>query len=249
MPPENPTASNTTDQNFNRNKDRAMHVVMLTIIIILGVALGLVSWQNYQLAKDVKINSFTECVAAGYPVMESYPEKCMTKYGGSFTNETQVAQPGRGTGQPDGLLGTPIPVPTTDPTAGWKVFENETYGYTFKHAIDLEAIYQTADNSFVTIKPEISNNSVVTITSTSNNENYSIEEWFDSNYSKIPKSEKVVINTIEWTKFEPETGSPFTSVNYRTIHNGARYEYSISNLNEEWLKIGLDILPTFNFTN
>jgi len=32
-----------------------------------------------------KINSFESCVAAGYPVMESYPEKCRTSDGLTFT--------------------------------------------------------------------------------------------------------------------------------------------------------------------
>jgi eight-cysteine-cluster-containing protein len=31
------------------------------------------------------INSYEECVAAGYPILESYPEQCMTPDGRSFT--------------------------------------------------------------------------------------------------------------------------------------------------------------------
>ncbi|MBU0731480.1 hypothetical protein KKC88_01200 [Patescibacteria group bacterium] len=40
--------------------------------------------------KDADINSFEECAAAGYPIMESYPEQCMTDSGRSFTNEKQA---------------------------------------------------------------------------------------------------------------------------------------------------------------
>lgn len=34
-----------------------------------------------------EIDSFEDCVAAGYPVMESYPEQCATPDGKSFTRD------------------------------------------------------------------------------------------------------------------------------------------------------------------
>jgi len=33
----------------------------------------------------IEINSFEECAAAGYPIMESYPEQCAVTGGGTFT--------------------------------------------------------------------------------------------------------------------------------------------------------------------
>lgn len=35
------------------------------------------------------INSFEECVAAGYPVMESYPPQCAVPGGETFTSTLQ----------------------------------------------------------------------------------------------------------------------------------------------------------------
>lgn len=39
------------------------------------------------------ISTFEECAAAGYPVMETYPETCRTPQGTTFTRVTPVAPP------------------------------------------------------------------------------------------------------------------------------------------------------------
>lgn len=41
------------------------------------------------------INSFKECVEAGYPVMRSYPAKCATKEGKIFVDEAKLKEPKR----------------------------------------------------------------------------------------------------------------------------------------------------------
>lgn len=53
-------------------------VVALTLVLVFFV---LDDQQNQA------INSFDECVAAGYPVLESYPEQCKTPDGKSFTRD------------------------------------------------------------------------------------------------------------------------------------------------------------------
>lgn len=40
-----------------------------------------------------QVTSFEECVAAGYPVMESYPERCATPDGQSFTRDVSGNPP------------------------------------------------------------------------------------------------------------------------------------------------------------
>ena len=40
------------------------------------------------------ISTFDECAAAGYPIMESYPEQCMTPDGRNFVNERQMTSDG-----------------------------------------------------------------------------------------------------------------------------------------------------------
>lgn len=50
---------------------------------------------NVDNIKTTKINTFEECAAAGYPVMESYPAQCSTPDGAHFTenigNELEMA--------------------------------------------------------------------------------------------------------------------------------------------------------------
>ncbi len=61
-------------------------VVVLTIIAGLLVALSANREQQYLLS----ITNFDECVAAGFPIMESYPEQCATPDGRTFVNERQT---------------------------------------------------------------------------------------------------------------------------------------------------------------
>jgi hypothetical protein len=58
-----------------------LFVVLVLIAACVGYFLGRVPYS------EEEITSFEECVAAGYPVMESYPEQCMTPEGKSFTRE------------------------------------------------------------------------------------------------------------------------------------------------------------------
>ena len=58
-------------------------VSIVTIIIIVIISAVVASRNNTNQRRG--INSFEECVAAGFPIMESYPEQCMTPDGRSFT--------------------------------------------------------------------------------------------------------------------------------------------------------------------
>lgn len=67
------------------------------IFLMLGVALFLTVLAAIVFAFAPRLetlvivppNSFEECVAAGNPVMESYPERCRTPDGKTFENERQ----------------------------------------------------------------------------------------------------------------------------------------------------------------
>ena len=70
-----------------------------------------------------EINSFVTCKGAGYPIMESYPERCRTSEGLTFVNYeacVQVIAYGRNpeTGETR-MFPTPCDVPQ-----GWIVTEN-----------------------------------------------------------------------------------------------------------------------------
>ncbi|HEY4488332.1 MAG TPA: hypothetical protein VJB97_02355, partial [Candidatus Paceibacterota bacterium] len=61
--------------------------VTIILVIIAGVLLAL---SNLAQEKRLQaITTFDECAASGYPIMESFPEQCMTPDGRSFTNTAQ----------------------------------------------------------------------------------------------------------------------------------------------------------------
>ncbi|MDQ3065404.1 MAG: hypothetical protein M3Q36_04000 [bacterium] len=65
----------------------------IVMIVIAVVALVISGWYAWRLAERKQtesrsINSYQECVAAGNPVMESYPEQCSAN-GQTFTNTAQ----------------------------------------------------------------------------------------------------------------------------------------------------------------
>lgn len=60
------------------------------MIGLVGVSVvGLIALMNYFPfgGNEDHINSFEDCVEAGYPVMESYPPQCRTAGGKHFTQE------------------------------------------------------------------------------------------------------------------------------------------------------------------
>lgn len=72
-----------------------MHKLNTTTLIGLALVLLIVGGLLYALAKNIEeqkvlsISSFEECAAAGYPIMESFPEQCRTPDGRTFVNEQQ----------------------------------------------------------------------------------------------------------------------------------------------------------------
>lgn len=64
-------------------------IIRISVIIFSVLLLsysGLAYWRSRQL---LKINSFELCRAAGFPVMESFPEVCRTSDGRSFVRQLQ----------------------------------------------------------------------------------------------------------------------------------------------------------------
>ena len=77
----------------------------LIVIIVLGaLVVGLGAVLAYQLwfKPQPSITSYAECVAAGYPVLESYPEQCRTPDGQTFTNPDATPLPSEPTSEPTG---------------------------------------------------------------------------------------------------------------------------------------------------
>ncbi|MDH5532900.1 MAG: hypothetical protein OEX81_00535 [Candidatus Pacebacteria bacterium] len=58
------------------------------IITFLIIIIGILSYSLFKTksASIADINSFEECAAAGYPILEIYPEQCNTPDGKNFVN-------------------------------------------------------------------------------------------------------------------------------------------------------------------
>ena len=80
-------------------------LVTAIIIILLILVGGFLYYSKYSALAS--ISSFEECRAAGYQIMESYPEQCSTPDGRIFTNTTNVAT-STSTTSPVGTTSTPI---------------------------------------------------------------------------------------------------------------------------------------------
>lgn len=61
-------------------------IVFATIVILL---VGGVLFMMMRRQAEPSINSYDDCAAAGYPIQESFPTRCVTPDGKSFTGPTQ----------------------------------------------------------------------------------------------------------------------------------------------------------------
>ncbi len=70
-------------------------LLLIVASIAFGAALGYFLGYDHGFgrAKVLQVSSFEECREAGNPIMESYPERCMTPDGRSFTNPEQNFTP------------------------------------------------------------------------------------------------------------------------------------------------------------
>ena len=75
-------------KSINKNT-HALVVIIFCLALIVGIVLCLVI-SNLTQNKSIEINTFQECVDAGNPVAESYPEQCFAD-GKSFSNPAQSA--------------------------------------------------------------------------------------------------------------------------------------------------------------
>lgn len=65
--------------------DKKQIILILSSIIVLGFVIF------WGIKNPVpQINSFEDCVKAGYPILESYPEQCRTRDGKFFVNPEQI---------------------------------------------------------------------------------------------------------------------------------------------------------------
>lgn len=69
-------------------KARPVPIIILQAMVVLAIFFA-ASWGAMRIRKaPPKIDDFESCVAAGNPVLESYPEQCVDK-GQSYLNPAQ----------------------------------------------------------------------------------------------------------------------------------------------------------------
>lgn len=69
------------------------------VVVIAVIAFGFLYYSKRESSYSA-ITNFNECKQAGYPVMESYPEKCQTPDGRQFTNDIATTTPSTSTTTP-----------------------------------------------------------------------------------------------------------------------------------------------------
>lgn len=74
---------------MNLNK-KVFIIILITAITFALILVCIYLTKNNKKGVQV-VSSFEECVAAGYPVLESYPEQCRTPDGKSFTRKIPAA--------------------------------------------------------------------------------------------------------------------------------------------------------------
>src|SRR3989338_9762193 len=79
--------------------------LIASLAIIVLVLFGAGYWYVNQ-PTDLPVTSFTECVAAGNPVMESSPRQCVAKDGRHFTEEMSAQPTGK-----ENLIWVTVPTP------------------------------------------------------------------------------------------------------------------------------------------
>ena len=67
----------------------------VTAVIIVVIVISLAAWAGYAIGygqgKNQNINTFEECASAGYPIQDSYPERCVLPNGTGFTKKIDQA--------------------------------------------------------------------------------------------------------------------------------------------------------------
>lgn len=106
------TATQVNDRKVVKGPAKVFWLLLGVLIgFVVGVAVtaGAIALVSSLAVKS--INSYEECVAAGYPIQESYPEKCAVPGGKTFTRQISSTpiQPGQGNDNEGIAPGEPAP--------------------------------------------------------------------------------------------------------------------------------------------
>lgn len=74
-----------------QKRTRKKTILIILAVPYLALSIGWYVWQRSDQNTSKAINSFEACAAAGIPIQESYPERCVAN-GKTFTNPKQSVQ-------------------------------------------------------------------------------------------------------------------------------------------------------------
>lgn len=60
-------------------------VIIFSSILLFAIIGGIIFWYNTPEQYSNKITNYEECAAAGYPILETYPEQCKLPNGKTYT--------------------------------------------------------------------------------------------------------------------------------------------------------------------
>lgn len=213
--------------------------VLISIIALLGIIVVVMAWQ-FSLGEKIvsiffpkEINSFEDCAAAGYPVMESYPRQCKTPDGRTFVENISKT------------TATPSPLATNLPEiiSGVKslLYENKEFGFQLQYpeGSDVkkegsEGFLRVTQNGAVAARIFLSDS----LFKGTNLNEAAVVVGVSSDNDAISKCNKAVdtqeqdlgttnINGVSFHAFAATgaaAGNLYESKIYRTIHNGSCYE-------------------------
>lgn len=72
---------------LGKNKKVSLLMVLIGIIVAIAFVMVLALAVKNPANVDESINSFKQCADAGYPIQESFPERCVTPKGQVFINQ------------------------------------------------------------------------------------------------------------------------------------------------------------------
>ena len=90
---------------FMKSDNKKKHISLLLILTVLAVisAVVIVGLAFFQWDKRNSLDTFEECVSAGYPILESYPAQCNTPWGAHFTEVVAIPDQGSSTDGSDAV--------------------------------------------------------------------------------------------------------------------------------------------------
>lgn len=76
--------------NAKEKKDLLMSkIALLAVACVALLIIVWLAWMRPSGSSRKQVSSYSECVAAGYPVLVSYPEVCVAGDGQRFVNPSQ----------------------------------------------------------------------------------------------------------------------------------------------------------------